>query len=130
MSSSKRDRKVQPKSGTKFPVTEPGNGRVPAFSYAKEIAHALHRAYGGTHAAVKTVAALTGANERAVKNWFQAQNGPNGRHLVELVRHSDEALDAFLHMAGRESVLAAKRLVDARNKLEEMLALIVELQGD
>jgi hypothetical protein len=55
-------------SGITFP-----SGRFPG-----AIAAALHREYGATHAAVKTVVGLTGANERAVKNWFKAKNGPSG----------------------------------------------------
>ncbi len=70
----------------------------------------------------------TGAGERTVKNWFQAKNGPNGGNLVELVRHSDEVLEAFLLMSGREDILTAKKLVDARSTLVEMLEFIDRLQ--
>jgi hypothetical protein len=72
--------------------------------------------------------AYTGAGERAVKNWFGGKNGPNGENLVELVRHSDEVLEALLLMAGREDILAGKLLVDARDKLVEMLESIDQLQ--
>ncbi len=79
---------------------------------------------------VKTVMAYTGAGERTVKNWFEGKNGPNGENLVELVRHSDEVLEALLWMAGREDILAGKLLVDARDNLVEMLEMIVQLQSD
>jgi hypothetical protein len=80
---------------------------------------------------VKTVMAYTGAGERTVKNWFEGKNGPNGENLVELVRHSDEVLEALLLMAGREDILAGKLLVDGRDKLIEMLEIIDQLQtGD
>ena len=71
----------------------------------------------------------TGAGERAVKNWFGGKNGPNGENLVELVRHSDEVLEALLLMAGREDILAGKLLVDARDKLVEMLEIIDQLHA-
>jgi len=74
--------------------------------------------------------AYTGAGERAVKNWFEGKNGPNGENLVMLVRHSDEVLEALLSMAGREDILAGKLLVDARDKLVEMLEIIDELEAD
>jgi hypothetical protein len=74
--------------------------------------------------------AYTGAGERAVKNWFEGKNGPNGENLVMLVRHSDEVLEALLSMAGREDILAGKLLVDARDRLVEMLEIIEELQAD
>ena len=76
---------------------------------------------------VKTVMAYTGAGERTVKNWFGGKNGPNGENLVELVRNSDEILKALLLMAGREDILAGKLLVDARDKLAEMLGIIDQL---
>ena len=46
----------------------------------------------------------TGANEKTVKNWFAGRYGPSGEHLAVLVRHSDEVLNAFLVMAGRDSM--------------------------
>lgn len=98
------------------------------YDFTTVIAIALRQAFGGTNAAVKTVGAYTYANERTVKNWFEAKNAPNGENLVELVRYSDEVLEAFLLMAGRKEILSAKMLVDARNKLVEMLAIINELQ--
>jgi hypothetical protein len=45
------------------------------------------------------------------------------------VRHSDEVLEALLLMAGREDILAGKLLVDARDKLVEMLEIIDQLQA-
>jgi hypothetical protein len=78
---------------------------------------------------VKTVMSYTGAGERTVKNWFEGKNGPNGENLVGLVRHSDEVLEALLLMAGRENILAGKLLVDARDKLVEMLEIIDQLQA-
>lgn len=100
------------------------------YGFTAIIAVALRQAYGGTNAAVKTVVTLTYANERTVKNWFQAKNAPNGENLVELARHSDEVLEAFLLMAGRREILSAKKLVNARGKLVEMLELISQLQDD
>ena len=47
------------------------------------------------------VVQLTGANDRTVRNWFEAKNGPSGELLVALCRHSDEVLDTVLRLAGR-----------------------------
>ncbi len=60
----------------------------------------------------------------------EGNNSPNGKNLIELVRHSDEVLEALLLMAGREEVLAGKLLVDGRDKLIEMLEIIDQLQVD
>jgi hypothetical protein len=90
------------------------------------MAAALRRAYGGRHSAVKIVAGAVGANERAVRNWFDAKNGPNGEHLVRLVRHSDEMLDSFLALAGKKRFTAPLDIEKARLALEHALA---ELSG-
>src|SRR5258708_37658046 len=120
MSLTKKDRIIRSVSGISFP---PGG-------FADAIAAALRREDGATHAAVKTVVLLTGANERAVKNWFAAKNAPSGEFVVALCRHSDEVLETFLLMAGREKQVRAKKIVDATNRLRDVLVLLDELQAN
>ncbi len=119
MSLSERDRKVRSDSGTTFPV-----GR-----FADAIAAALHRQYGGTHAAVKSVVEFTGANERAVKNWFDGKNGPSGDFMIALCRHSDEVFATVLALSGREQHLAVQRVAEATARLREVLAQLDDLQS-
>ncbi len=129
MSFPKKGRNFRPVSGKTFPKS---SGRVAAsdgYAFAAVIAETLRETFGGTRMSVKTVMAYTGAGERTVKNWFQGKNGPNGENLVELVRHSDEVLEVFLLMAGREDILAGKLLIDAGDKLVEMLEIINQLQA-
>ncbi len=129
MSFRKKGRKFRPVSGKTFPRS---SGRVAApdgYEFAAVVAETLRETVGGTRMSVKTVMAYTGAGERTVKNWFEGKNGPNGENLVGLVRHSDEVLEAFLLMAGRDDILAGKLLVDARDKLVEMLEIIDQLQA-
>ncbi len=128
MSFRKKGRKFRTVSGKTFPKS---SGKVVAsegYEFAAVIAETLRETFGGTRRSVKTVMAYTGAGERTVKNWFEGKNGPNGENLVELVRHSDEVLEALLLMAGREDILAGKLLVDARDKLVEMLEIINQLR--
>src|SRR6478609_8928004 len=98
--------------------------------FADAIARALHREFDSTHAAIKTVVALTGANERAVRNWFDGKNGPNGEFLIALCRHSDQVFETFLMLAGRTDHLRARKLVRAKETLQEILALVSELETD
>jgi hypothetical protein len=121
MSLAKKARTIRSHFGNEIPDL--------SFSYTRIIADALRRDFGKTHAVVKTVAERTGANERAVKNWFAAKNGPSGTHLVGLMRTSDEVLEAVLVMAGRRSLVAAKKLADAEQLLIQMLELVGELRG-
>ncbi len=127
MSFHKKARKFQPISGKTFPKSSDRVAASDGYEFAAVIAETLRGTFGGTRVSVKTVMAYTGAGERTVKNWFAGKNGPNGKNLVELVRHSDEVLEALLLMAGREDILAGKLLVDARDKLVEMLEIIDQL---
>jgi len=127
MSHTNKDRKIQYGSGNDFPDSN-AEGVLGSARLARIVADALHREFGGTHAAIKMVVGLTQANERAVKNWFLAKNGPDGPHIIMLMRHSNEVLAAVLILAGRKDLLTAKKLVDARKQLELMLRLISDLQ--
>ncbi|WP_424628844.1 hypothetical protein [Bradyrhizobium sp. SYSU BS000235] len=126
MSPPKTDRRIQSISGKGFRFSEPSleNER-----FANVISQALRRQFGETHASIKTVVALTKANERAVKNWFSAKNGPTGEHLVDLVRSSDEVLEAVLLLSGRRDLVLAKKVGDAKAVLHRMLKLMEDLEG-
>jgi hypothetical protein len=63
-----------------------------------------------------------------VKNWFMAKNGPTERNLVDLIRISDEVLEAVLVMCGREDLVVNNRLLCSRHILIQMLNLIGDLQ--
>ena len=127
MSPTQKDRNLQSDSGRSIPLPDE-KGDPPSFP--EMIAEALRRQYGGNPAAVKVVVRLTRANERAVKNWFDAKNGPSGENLVSLLRHSDEVLETVLALAGRQDLIIARKLTGAREKLKEMLAMIDDLQAN
>lgn len=118
-----------PKKGNYFPedAGHGGDGSGPEGHFASRIASALRRAFGNSRAGVKTAAGWTGANERAVKNWFSGRYGPRGEHLVVLVRQSDDVLDAFLEMAGRDELMVALKLDAAEHAIIELLAAVRSL---
>src|SRR3954468_2787735 len=120
MSLTKSDRKSRSSSGK----------TLHAERFTDAIAKALHREFDHTHAAIKTVVALTGANERAVRNWFEAKNGPNGEYRIALCRHSDQVLETLLHLAGRRDHLRARKLVRAKDTLQEILGMLNELENE
>lgn len=120
MSVPKMGRKVRSQAGRSFPAT-------PRFTAA--IAAALHQHYGASHGGIKSVMHVAGVNERTVKNWFQAKNGPNGESLVRLCRHSDHVLEAVLSLAERHQLLRVKKLGDITNAVRKMLALLIEIEG-
>lgn len=100
----KIDQKVQSKSGKEFPQDSHRSGSMRGEGFASAIAAALREDFGHSGSAVKTVATITGANERAVRNWFEAKNGPAGFNLVDLMQHSDRVLEAVLLLSGRGQV--------------------------
>ena len=126
MSSTQNDRKLRSESGRSF-LQSGTSGGVDRF--AEAIAGALRREFGTVPGAVKQVVRITGANERAVRNWFEARNAPNGENLVILMGRSDEVLEIVLQLAGRQELVTARRPSGARDKLREMLALMDDLQS-
>lgn len=129
MSPSKNDRINRSLSRNRIHAEEsfehtPGAGEI-----AQAISEALHREFGDSHAAIKLIVRATGANERAARNWFDGKNAPSGESLIALCRSCDGVLEAVLVLSGRSRILNAKRLVDAKEKLLEMIALIEEIDG-
>lgn len=103
----------------------PGScGNRPGLDYAAVVAAALRSQLGNTHQAIKTVGKWTNVDERTIKNWFAGTNGPSGRHLIALLRHSDGVLEACLLLAGRDGVLAHSKFAAAHQKLRELLAIL------
>lgn len=126
MSPTNKDRNVQSKNGKGFPPST--EGRLGAAAFASAIATALRNDFGEDRSAVKTIAGLTLANERAVKNWFNGTNGPSGEFLILLCRHSDMVLETFLTLAGHGELVKVKKFGDVKIKLNEMLSLLGDLE--
>jgi hypothetical protein len=82
---------------------------------------ALNRGFAGS-SKIKTVAKLTGANERTVKNWFSGAYGPSGFYLVLLARHSNEVLEVFLALAGRDGLLQESEIAHLEERLIDLLS--------
>jgi hypothetical protein len=120
-----------PKEGKFFPGNPLSAGaEIPSDAwFAAEIAAALHRTLGATHASIKTAAGWAGASERTAKNWFSGRYGPSGAHLVGLIRNSDEVLNTILAMADRPDLIAATRLAHAEKAILDALSAIQNLKG-
>ena len=127
MSPTNRDRRVQSRSGKVF--RSDAAAAITSSQFAALIASALDRDFGDIHAAVKTICKLTGAQDRAVKNWVEGRNGPDGPHLVALISVSDAVLEAVLLAAGRNDLVAAMKIADSKRELRRMLSLLHDLQN-
>ena len=124
MSFRKKVRKFRTVSGKTFPNSSDRIASSDEYDFTAVIAETLRDEFGDSGRAVKTVMAYTNAGERTVKNWFQGKNAPSGANLIELVRYSDEVLEAVLVMSGREDILMAKKLVDVRSTAVEIVEII------
>jgi hypothetical protein len=116
-----------PKKGKGFPGTGGTRGEL---DYAASIATALRGELGDSHQAIKTVMRWTGATDRTAKNWVTGIRGPTGEHLISLARHSDAVFEVIIRAAGRESLLIALLLIDAREKLAAALEILDQLVAD
>jgi hypothetical protein len=116
-----------PKKGKGFPGTGGTRGEL---DYAASIATALRGELGDSHQAIKTVMRWTGATDRTAKNWVTGIRGPTGEHLISLARHSDAVFEVIIRAAGRESLLLALQLIDAREKLAAALEILDQLVAD
>lgn len=97
--------------------------------FAQGVGAALDAEFGDRPHKVKEVARLTGCNERTVKNWFQARNGPSGECLVMLMRHSDQVLRLVLHHAKRDELLQVVDVSKAKARLAEAVSTLDGLLG-
>ena len=120
MSRRKNDRKFRSESGKTFQGPDPE-------TFARAIAVALKAEFGSTPSAAKTVAQLTHSNERAVRNWLDAKNGPSGSNLVTLMLHSDRVLSAVLELADRRGFDLGVGLTSLRGQLVDTVAEIDHL---
>src|ERR1035437_7010954 len=103
MSFTENDRNFRSDSGKTFPVA--GSPAFDSAAFQAAIASGLRRDFGGTTAAIKRLARLVKANERGVRNWFEAKNGPSGEHLVMLMHHSPAVLETVLAMSGHTDLV-------------------------
>jgi hypothetical protein len=125
-----------PKKGKSFPKRGGPNssngdgGSLDAtINFALVIAAALERTLRDRKTLIKTVAGWTGANERTVKNWLSGRYGPCGAHLVVLIQHSDEVLNAVLSMGRRHDLVVAQKLGDLEQRMRELTSTLKELRS-
>ena len=98
-------------------------------SFADELAAALRTELGGTRAATKTVMRWTGAGERTVKTWFAGISGPNGEHLIRLIRHSDAVFALMISRSGRAQFDAWAANAKAQHHMLSALAALKGVTG-
>lgn len=104
-------------------------GAISQAEYREAIKSALSYELSGVSCAAKTTAKWTGASERTVKNWISGSYSPSGEHLIELMRHSDAALEVVLELAGRSEALTAERIKRVRRELATVLNKLDAIYG-
>jgi hypothetical protein len=122
MSFTENDRNVRDRFANVFRGPS-GSGSIDG-TYRGAVAGALRRDFGRDPAAVKRVARLLDANERAVRNWYEGKNGPSGENLVRLMAHSPATVEAVLWLSGLSELLSVKLVADAREQARKLLETI------
>lgn len=110
-----------PKKGTIVPRGD---------AYADAISKALLADFGTRSGATKIVMGWTGASSRSVKYWIAGKRGPDGRHLMMLMRHSDSVMRSVLDLSGREAHGLALELSAVRAALRRAIAIVDALSPD
>lgn len=101
MSVSKKDRV--------FPTKSVG---IADAELAKLIATGLRKDYGDLPSAIKEIGLKTGANLRAIKNWYEGRNAPSSSHLLTLARSSPSILQIVLEQVGGADLRDAFMLLE------------------
>ena len=111
-----------PKMGKTFP-DEDGK-LIDRLEYRAAISFALRHELGGSHRAIKTLVKWTGASDRTVKNWLSGAHGPSGKHLIAILKHSDQMMLALAHLTGRDELGMVSDLKKLRLVLARLIAAI------
>jgi hypothetical protein len=94
-----------------FPLPKPP---ISEGELASMIGAALHLDYGESPSAIKYIGLQTGANLRAIKNWFQGRNTPSSRHLLILARTSPSILRIVLEQVGGSDLFDAFSVLEGK----------------
>ncbi len=98
-----------PKKDRVFPVKSVG---ISDTELAKLVAAGLRKDYGDLPSAIKEIGLKTGANLRAIKNWYQGRNAPSSSHLLTLARSSPSILQIVLEQVGGADLRDAFMLLE------------------
>lgn len=125
MSFTENDRKFRSNSGKSFPDAD---GYEPQ-RIVGALAEALRAEFGSAPSSVKRIARLTRTNERAVRNWMDARNGPRGENLIVLMQHSDAVFQIVLMLAHRVHAPGGTVLTRLRKELMDAVSTIDEWEA-
>lgn len=98
-----------PKKDRVFPAKSVG---ISDTELAKLVAAGLRKDYGDLPSAIKEIGLKTGANLRAIKNWYQGRNAPSSSHLLTLARSSPSILQIVLEQVGGADLRDAFMLLE------------------
>lgn len=102
----------RPKKDRLFPTN---STRVTDAELAELVAAALRQDYEDLPSAVKQIGLRTGANLRAIKNWYEARHAPSSSHLLTLARSSPGILKLVLEQVGGSDLFDAFQLLGGQS---------------
>lgn len=108
MSSSKKDR-VFPTPVLKLVDDE----------FAQLVSEALRKDYADLPSAVKQIGLQTGANLRAIRNWYEGRHAPSSFHLLILAKSSPSLLQLVLTQIGGNDLLEAFQILSSNPPVKQ-----------
>lgn len=105
-----------PKKDRVFPVK---SIRMTEAELAQLVASALRHDYGDLPSAVKQIGLQTGANLRAIRNWYEGRHAPSSMHLLRLAKSSPQILQLVLQQIGGEELADAFSILAVRHESKE-----------
>ncbi len=97
-----------------------GANRITDLELAELVAAALRQDYGDLPSAVKQIGRRTGANLRAIKNWYEARHAPSSSHLLTLARSSPGILKLVLEQVGGSDLFDAFQLLGGQSAAQKI----------
>lgn len=81
--------------------------------FAQLISEALRKDYADLPSAVKQIGLQTGANLRAIRNWYEGRHAPSSFHLLALAKSSPSILRLVLTQIGGKDLLEAFQILSS-----------------
>ena len=77
----------------------------------QSVSQVLRKNYAEINSAIKIIGRKTGANPRAIRNWYEGRNAPNSSHLIILARHIPDIARLILTLSARQDIWTSYQMI-------------------
>lgn len=90
---------------------------ISTFTFTDALTDALRRSFQNA----KAMARAAQSNTRTAQNWLEGKNTPTARHLIYLMRESDEVFQTVMQLSGRMSEAEKHEVARKLEQIEKIL---------